>query len=170
MWKRSQGRTSEAPPDERGGYRYVRPTATAPHFDSTHRRHPTSNRARHAFNLSETVPANTGNGRDQERPSTNAVTGFCSPGQPGVPSVVYSHHSTRRTNRGRETMRDDPWTAANRHKEKQKATIPRRKPTAETQAAPTKPTISGAFWTGKKSAPDLPKPQGVVGVRQRADD
>ena len=36
VWKRSQGRTSEAPPDERGGNRYVRPTATAPHLDSTH--------------------------------------------------------------------------------------------------------------------------------------
>src|SRR5271168_1516430 len=35
MWKRSHGRTREAPPDERGGYRYVRPTATAPHLDST---------------------------------------------------------------------------------------------------------------------------------------
>src|SRR4051794_27613945 len=35
MWKRSHGRTSEAPPDERGGYRYARPTATAPHLDST---------------------------------------------------------------------------------------------------------------------------------------
>src|SRR5271157_441377 len=35
VWKRSHGRTSEAPPDERGGYRYVRPTATAPHLDST---------------------------------------------------------------------------------------------------------------------------------------
>ena len=35
MWKRSHGRTSEAPPDERGGYRYVRPTATASHLDST---------------------------------------------------------------------------------------------------------------------------------------
>src|SRR5262245_30837798 len=34
MWKRSHGRTSEAPPDERGGYRYVRPTATASHLDS----------------------------------------------------------------------------------------------------------------------------------------
>ena len=33
MWKRSHGRTSEAPPDERGGYRYVRPTATAPHLE-----------------------------------------------------------------------------------------------------------------------------------------
>ena len=27
--------TSEAPPDERGGNRYVQPTATAPHLDST---------------------------------------------------------------------------------------------------------------------------------------
>ena len=35
VWKRSQGRTSEAPPDDRGGNRYVRPTATAPHSDST---------------------------------------------------------------------------------------------------------------------------------------
>src|SRR6476619_8023115 len=35
VWKRSHARTSEAPPDERGGNRYVRPTATAPHLDST---------------------------------------------------------------------------------------------------------------------------------------
>src|SRR6266567_9204989 len=35
MWKRNHGRTIEAPPDERGGNRYVRPTATAPHLDST---------------------------------------------------------------------------------------------------------------------------------------
>src|SRR5215469_6598526 len=35
VWKRSHGRASEAPPDERGGNRYVRPTATAPHLDST---------------------------------------------------------------------------------------------------------------------------------------
>ena len=39
MWKRSHGRASEAPPDERGGNRYVRPTATAPHPDSTHCTH-----------------------------------------------------------------------------------------------------------------------------------
>ena len=35
VWKRSQGRTGKAPPDERGGNRYARPTATAPHLDST---------------------------------------------------------------------------------------------------------------------------------------
>src|SRR6516225_8073033 len=39
VWKRSQGRTSEAPPEERGGNRYVRPTATAPHSDSTRPSH-----------------------------------------------------------------------------------------------------------------------------------
>src|SRR5499427_6566850 len=35
VWKRSQGRASEAPPDERGGNRYVGPTAAAPHSAST---------------------------------------------------------------------------------------------------------------------------------------
>jgi hypothetical protein len=35
MWKRSQGRNTKAPPDERGGNGYVQPTATAPHSDST---------------------------------------------------------------------------------------------------------------------------------------
>jgi len=38
MWKRSHGRTAKAPPDERGGNRYVGPTATAPHLDSTQQR------------------------------------------------------------------------------------------------------------------------------------
>jgi hypothetical protein len=37
MWKRSHGRTIEAPPNERGGNRYVLPNATAPHLDSTNR-------------------------------------------------------------------------------------------------------------------------------------
>jgi hypothetical protein len=63
-------------------------------------------------------------------------------------------------------MRDDPWTAANRDKEQQKVTIPpRRKPTAETASPPPKPTVSGPFWTGKKSPPDVPKPQRVVDAR-----
>jgi hypothetical protein len=38
MWKRSHGETTKAPPDERGGNRYVLPNATAPHLDSTIRR------------------------------------------------------------------------------------------------------------------------------------
>ena len=35
VWKQGHGRTSEAPPDERGGNGYVRPATTAPHLDST---------------------------------------------------------------------------------------------------------------------------------------
>src|SRR5256885_12761174 len=38
MWKRSHGGTTKAPPDERGGNRYVLPNATAPHLDSTQKK------------------------------------------------------------------------------------------------------------------------------------
>ena len=119
--------------------------------------HPTSNRAGCAFNLSEIAPANTKNGRDRERPEPRRAVATDSPAYPSG-RVLYSDRSTRRTNRGRETMRDDPWTAANRDEEQQKVTIPpRRKPTVETLAAPTKPTISGPFWTGKKISTRSPK-------------
>ena len=68
-------------------------------------------------------------------------------------------------------MRDDPWTAANRDKEQLKVTIrPTRKRTGETASPPSKPTVSGPFWTGKKSVPDVPNPQGVFDARQRTDD
>jgi hypothetical protein len=39
MWKRSHGKTSQAPPNERGGNRYVLPNATAPHLDSARNGH-----------------------------------------------------------------------------------------------------------------------------------
>src|ERR1700751_5810041 len=35
VWKRSYGRPTETPPDERGGNRHGRPNTTAPHPDST---------------------------------------------------------------------------------------------------------------------------------------
>jgi hypothetical protein len=35
VWKRSYGRPTKAPPDERGGNRHGRPNTTAPHPDST---------------------------------------------------------------------------------------------------------------------------------------
>ena len=35
MWKRSYGKGTRAPPDERGGNRQPEPTITAPHLDST---------------------------------------------------------------------------------------------------------------------------------------
>jgi len=35
MWKRSYGKDTWAPPDERGGNRQTKPTTTAPHLDST---------------------------------------------------------------------------------------------------------------------------------------
>jgi len=35
MWKRSYGKGTWAPPNERGGNRQPEPTITAPHLDST---------------------------------------------------------------------------------------------------------------------------------------
>src|SRR6516165_7175709 len=35
VWRRSYGRPTKAPPDERGGNRHGRPNTTAPHPDST---------------------------------------------------------------------------------------------------------------------------------------
>jgi len=38
VWKRSHGRATKAPPDERGGNRHAQPKATAPHSYSTDQR------------------------------------------------------------------------------------------------------------------------------------
>src|SRR5271166_3037580 len=35
VWKRSHGRATKAPPDERGGNRHAQPNVAAPHLDST---------------------------------------------------------------------------------------------------------------------------------------
>jgi hypothetical protein len=45
VWKRSYGRATKAPPDERGGNRHARPNVTAPHPDSTRLRRSTTPRA-----------------------------------------------------------------------------------------------------------------------------
>ena len=67
MWKRSHGRTSKAPPNEGGGNRYVRPTATAPHqceqmFSELHSKADIARYGRHVSN----VPiADIGQGRSK---------------------------------------------------------------------------------------------------------
>src|ERR1019366_8728816 len=59
MWKRSHGGTIEAPPDERGGNRYVLPNATAPHLDSTHFRTSTRVTVRSAFHPRTDIVSST---------------------------------------------------------------------------------------------------------------
>jgi hypothetical protein len=62
VWKRSHGRTTKAPPDERGGNRYARPKVAAPHLDSTIHVAPTGSKAspnvRYAFNGDQSVRRN----------------------------------------------------------------------------------------------------------------
>jgi hypothetical protein len=60
MWKRSHGRTTKAPPDERGGNRYVLPNATAPHLDSTNRVSLTVRRSLPLFPYEQTSAASVG--------------------------------------------------------------------------------------------------------------
>src|SRR5215471_1236662 len=79
VWKRSQGRTSEAPPDERGGNRYVGPTAAAPHSDST----PKPNGAE-VNNFGKPESRKTGETSRKEvdgieKPSESHVPGSCHP-------------------------------------------------------------------------------------------
>jgi hypothetical protein len=139
----------------------------------THSRHPTMGRL--VFDPSERPRGLTSRtaGIGSRAPRASAIWRVLSPGQHPFPwcRVLHSDRSTRRTNRGRETMRDDPWTAANRDKEQPKVTIaPTRNRTAETASPPSKRTVSGPFWTGKTSAPDVPNPQRVIAARQRTED
>jgi hypothetical protein len=78
VWKRSHGRTNKALPDERGGNRYVRPKATAPHLDSTKLRRTQSEQissglpliadiAQFSRHVSK-VPFATGSSQQQVRP------------------------------------------------------------------------------------------------------
>jgi hypothetical protein len=54
-------------------------------------------------------------------------------------------------------MRDDPWTAANRNKEEQKEPkSTQRKKTPATASSPSKPAVSGPFWTGREIRRDVP--------------
>ena len=67
-----------------------------------HRRHPTSNRAGHVFNLSETVPANAENGGDRARPEDHAVAiFFVARDSPAFPSRG-KLRSLNATNKSRE--------------------------------------------------------------------
>jgi hypothetical protein len=70
--------------------------------ESAHRRHPTSNRAEHAFNLSETAPANTENDRDRERPEHQRGGGFFVAGDSPAFASRATLRSLNTTNKSRE--------------------------------------------------------------------
>src|SRR5258708_40351468 len=74
MWKRSHGRTAKAPPDERGGNGYVRPTATARLYQNE----PCHSLRRHGRSTSVSGPAGPAAGASesgqQRTPAVHTVT------------------------------------------------------------------------------------------------
>ena len=71
-----RGVSSNGHPYRDPGSKLAAPSRSHERPESAQRRHLTSNRAGHAFNLSETAPANTENGRDRERPEHQRGGGF----------------------------------------------------------------------------------------------
>jgi hypothetical protein len=75
VWKRSYGRATKAPPDERGGNRHARPNVTAPHFDSTDSSRPLCARSSHPptawrtgnFDPERTLKIGPGTGEKREK-------------------------------------------------------------------------------------------------------
>src|SRR5260370_32849682 len=80
MWKRSHGGTTKAPPNERGGNRYVLPNATAPHLDSTC----AVTRRRQANSFGPEAWSQAANCKTQDKAGAEAKTGvvgcLCPPG------------------------------------------------------------------------------------------
>src|SRR6266446_8365417 len=83
MWKRSHGRTTKAPPD-----RYVRPTTTAPHLDSTKMSRATRFAARQIYLSKRTRLASGRRFRVGPQAAITAVRNAVTPKSPARPSFV----------------------------------------------------------------------------------